>query len=117
MRKIEVSEETFRRLVRLKNHWSFHHRKVTNPEVLKILDGLKREIFGYGSSASPQEIERVSSQKSRDRLESEMERFSKGVADLLVSGYDFEPEYTMDEHILKMIEVLEDREDVAAPVF
>jgi predicted CopG family antitoxin len=117
MRQIEVSEETFRALVRLKNHWSFQYREVTNPEVLKLLDGLKREIFGYGSSASAEEIERISNQKSRDRLEAEMEDFSKALNELLTSGYDFEPGYTLDDHINRMIQVLEDSGAGAAPIF
>jgi hypothetical protein len=116
MRQVQLSEGTFRKLVELKNHWSFQHRRVTNPEVLKILDKLKKEIFGYGSSASAEEIERISKQKSRDQLETEMERFSRAVNKLLVSGYDFEPQYTFDEHIKKMIEVLEESE-VASPLF
>ncbi|NOZ76466.1 MAG: hypothetical protein GXO65_02060 [Euryarchaeota archaeon] len=117
MRQIEVSEETFRRLVRLKNHWSFQYGRVTNPEVLRMLDGLKRDIFGYDSSASPEEVERISNRKSRDQLEAEMERFSRAVNELLTSGYDFDPGYTMDEHIRKMLQVLEDSEDVAVPLF
>lgn len=110
-----MSEDTFRRLVRLKNHWSFHHRRVTNPEVLRILDKLKRDIFGYGSNASAEEIERISKHKPRDQLEAEMERFSKAVNELLVSGYDFEPEYTFEQHIRKMIEVIE--ESGVSPIF
>jgi cob(I)alamin adenosyltransferase len=108
MRQIPLSEETFRSLVRLKNHWSLHHRKVTNPEVLRILEELKREIFGYGASASEEEIERISRQKSRDRLEGEMDRFSRALGELLVSGHDFEPQYTFDQHIRTMIRVIEE---------
>jgi predicted CopG family antitoxin len=109
MRQIQLSEETFRKLVKLKNHWSFQNNRVTNPKVLKVLDELKSKIFGYDSSASAEEIERISNQKTRDQLEDEMERFSRVLDDLLVSGYDFDPSYTFDEHIQKMIESLEER--------
>jgi len=109
MRQIQISEETFRRLVKLKNHWSFQHGQVTNPEVIKILDGLKKEIFGYDSSASADEIERISKHKRRDQLEDEMGRFSRALGELLVSGHDFEQGYTIDEHIKKMIDVIDGR--------
>ena len=103
-----MSEETFRELVKLKNHWSFQHRRVTNPKVLEILDKLKSEIFGYGNSAPAEEIERISNRKSRDQMEAEMDRFSKHLNELLVSGYDFEPGYTIDEHIKTMIRAIEE---------
>ncbi len=109
MRQIQISEENFRRLVKLKNHWSFQHGRITNPEVMNLLDGLKKEIFGYGGSASADEIERISKQKSRDQLEAEMGRFSRALDELLVSGHDFEPGYTLDEHIKKMIDVIDGR--------
>jgi predicted CopG family antitoxin len=110
MRQIQLSEETFRKLVKLKNHWSFQHRRVTNPEVLKIIDKLKREIFGYSSTASAEEIERISKQKSRDQLEAEMDRFSRALNKLLASGYDFEPEYTLDMHIKRMMDAIDQGE-------
>ena len=110
MRQVQISEETFRKLVKLKNHWSFQHCRVTNPEVLKILDKFKREIFGYGSTASAEDIERISKQKSRDQLEAEMEHFSRALNELLVSGYDFEPEYTLDMHIKRMMDAIDQGE-------
>lgn len=109
MRQIQLSEDTFRKLVKLKNHWSFQNNRVTNPKVLKVLDELKGKIFGYDSTASAEEIERISNAKSRDQLEDEMEQFSRVLNDLLVSGYDFDPGYTLDEHIRKMIETVEER--------
>ncbi len=109
MRQIQLSEETFRKLVKLKNHWSFQNNRVTNPKVLKVLDELKLKIFGYDSSAPPEEIERISNKKSREQLEDEMEQFSRVLNDLLVSGYDFDPGYTLDEHIKKMIETFAER--------
>jgi predicted CopG family antitoxin len=109
MRQIQLSEETFRKLVKLKNHYSFQNNRVTNPKVLKVLDELKSKIFGYDSAAPPEEIERISNKKSRDQLEDEMEQFSRVLNDLLVSGYDFDPGYTLDEHIKKMIETFEER--------
>ena len=109
MRQIQLSEETFRKLVKLKNHYSFQNNRVTNPKVLKVLDELKSKIFGYDRSAPPEEIERISNKKSRDQLEDEMEQFSRVLDDLLVSGYDFDPGYTIDEHIKKMIDAFEER--------
>ena len=109
MRQIQLSEETFRKLVKLKNHWSFQNNRVTNPKVLKVLDELKLKIFGYDGSAPPEEIERISNKKSRDQLEDEMEQFSRVLNDLLVSGYDFDQSYTLDEHIKKMIDAIEER--------
>ncbi len=106
MRQIQVSEETFRKLIELKNHWSFQHRKVTNPKVIKILEELKLKIFGYNSSMSDAQIEEIARKKSKAQLQEESERFSNVYRDLLVSGYDFEPEYTIDEHIKKMLDVI-----------
>ncbi|MFQ6135560.1 MAG: hypothetical protein ACE5PM_00055 [Candidatus Hydrothermarchaeales archaeon] len=117
LRQIQLSEETFRELVKLKNHWSFQYRRVTNPEVLKAIDKLKKEIFGYGNSASVEELERISKQKSRDQLEAEMERFSRALNELLVSGHDFEPEYTIDAHIKNMLKVIDEGADVLTPIF
>ncbi|MFQ5887244.1 MAG: hypothetical protein ACE5HY_00935 [Candidatus Hydrothermarchaeales archaeon] len=115
MREIQLSDKTFKELVKLKNHWSFQYRRVTNPDVLKLLDKHKKEIFGYDSSASMEEIEQISNQKSRDQLEDEMERFNRALNELLVSGYDFEPGYTFDEHVKKMIEAIE--ENAVSPYF
>ena len=114
-RVIELDEDTFRHLVKLKNHWSFQYRKVTNPRVREIIEKLKLEIFGYNSSTPASEIERIVAGKSREQLESEAERFAGAIEKLLISGYDFEPEYTFAEHIAKMLEVIEDSD--AAPVF
>ena len=106
MRQIQVSEETFRKLIELKNHWSFQHRKITNPKVIKILEELKLKIFGYNSSMSDAQIEEIARKKSKAQLQEESERFSNVYRDLLVSGYDFEPEYTIDEHIKRMLDVI-----------
>jgi len=106
LRQIQVSEETFRKLIELKNHWSFQHRKVTNPKVIKILEELKLKIFGYNSSMSDAQIEEIARKKSKAQLQEESERFSNVYRDLLVSGYDFEPEYTIDEHIKRMLDVI-----------
>jgi hypothetical protein len=114
-RVIELDETTFRRLVKLKNHWSFQYRKVTNPRVKEIIEKLKLEIFGYNSSTPASEVERIIASKSREQLEQESERFARAIEKLLISGYDFEPEYSFAEHIAKMIEVLEDSD--VAPVF
>ncbi len=106
MRQIQVSEETFRKLIELKNHWSFQHRKITNPKVIKVLEELKLKIFGYNSSMSDAQIEEIARKKSKAQLQEESERFSNVYRDLLVSGYDFEPEYTIDEHIKRMLDVI-----------
>ncbi|MEE8401835.1 MAG: hypothetical protein V3R86_06750 [Candidatus Hydrothermarchaeaceae archaeon] len=108
MREIQLSEENFRRLIKHKNHWSFQNGQVTNPKVQKVLGELKSKVFGYGAAASNEEIERISHQKSRDQLEDEMERFSRVLDGLLVSGYDFDPSYTIDDHIKKMIESIDE---------
>lgn len=112
MRQIQISEQTFRKLIELKNHWSFQHRRVTNPKVIKILEELKLKIFGYNSLMSDAQIEEITHKKSRNQLEEESERFSNVYRDLLVSGYDFEPEYTIDEHIRKMLEVIDQGGDI-----
>ncbi|MEE8167953.1 MAG: hypothetical protein V3T58_03665 [Candidatus Hydrothermarchaeales archaeon] len=117
MTQIQLSEDTFKKLVELKNHWSFHHRRVTNTEVIKLIEEFKMRVFGYNSSTPVEEIERIANSKTRDQLEEEADRFAKGIAELLKSGHDFEPEYTIDEHIKKMLEVINDSEDVASPVF
>jgi hypothetical protein len=117
MTQIELSMETFRELVRLKNHWSYHFRHVTNPEVQKAIDEKKLDIFGYDTHTPHPEIERISNTKSRDQLEAEMEAFARVLTELLVSGYDFEPGFSFDELIQKMVEIIEDGEDIAAPMF
>ncbi len=108
MREIQVSDKTFKEFVMLKNHWSFQHRDVTNPDVLKALDKLKKEIFGYDSNTPTEEMEEISLKKSRDQLEDERDRFNTALNELLVSGYDFEPGYTFEEHFKKMIEAIND---------
>lgn len=113
LRQIQLSEESFRRLIELKNHWSFQHRKVTNPKVIKILEELKLKIFGYNSSTPHAQIDEIARRKSRDQLEEESERFSNVYRELLVSGYDFEPEYTIDEHIKKMLDVINQGGDIS----
>ena len=92
MKNIEISDATQRRLMSLKNHWSFQHRKITNPKVIKILEELKLKIFGYNSSMSDAQIEEIARKKSKAQLQEESERFSNVYRDLLVSGYDFAQE-------------------------
>ncbi len=112
MRQIMVSESTFRKLIELKNHWSFQQGRVTNPEVLRILNKVKKEIFGYTDSTPPREIEEICKKKSREQLEMERERFTEAYQKLLVSGYDFEPEYTLDEHIRRMLELIDEEKEI-----
>ncbi len=101
----------------LKNHWSFTYRKVTNPTVEKMIEEFKLRVFGYNSRTSVDEIERIAKSKSREQLEKENERFANGMREFLKSGHDFEPEYTLDEHIRKMVEVIDQGEEVPPPIF
>ncbi len=117
MKEIQISEETYRSLLVLKNHWSFTYRKITNKEVIQRLESLKKETFGYDSTATDEEIERISCEKTRDQLERESERFQQGYRGLLGSGLDFEPKYTMDQHLKKMIELIEEGEEIGTPLF
>jgi predicted CopG family antitoxin len=117
MKDIQVSEKTFRRLLALKNRWSFNYRKVTNEDVIEKLEALKMEIFGYGSDTSPEEIEKICNKKTRDQLEEESERFQRALRTLLNSGHDFEPEYTLDLHLRKMIELIEEGDEIGTPIF
>jgi hypothetical protein len=117
IKDIQCSEETFRRLLTLKNHWSFTHRKVTNNEVLDKLKALKIEIFGYDSRASLETIERISYEKTRDQLEEESERFQRGYRILLETGLDFEPEYSLDQHLRKMVELIDESDEIGVPIF
>jgi predicted CopG family antitoxin len=117
MPQIDVSDEVHRRLMALKNHWSFSYRNITNPAVIEKLNSLKKEIFGYDSTSAPEEIKRKTIGKTRDQLESESRRFQESYKNLLESGFDFEPEYKIDEHLKKMISLIEDSEDVGTPIF
>ena len=117
MRDVEVSDETYRRLLALKNHWSFAYRRVTNKEVLDKIEVFKKEIFGHGSKATPEDVERTSSGKTRGELEEASERFQTAYKALLESGLDFEPDYTMDHHIRKMAELIEEGEEIGTPMF
>lgn len=117
MREISLSEETFREIIKMKNFWSFQFRGVTNPKVLEILQKMKHEVFGYDDRTPAKEIEKIANSKPRKQLEEEMEKFNKGLNELLLSGFDFEPEYTLDMHIDKMIELIDNSEELNSPVF
>ncbi len=117
MREIKLEEDTFRRLVRLKNFWSLEYRKVTNPRVIEFIEKIKLEIFGYNSHTPEDEVDRIVKSKSKEQLQKEAEAFSRAIEKLLVSGYDFEPEYTFDQHIKKMLEVIEEGEEIARPIY
>ncbi len=114
MREIQLSEDTFRKLVILKNHWTFHHGRVTNPEVTRRLEEAKLKIFGYNSSTPVEEMEKIANSKSRDQLEGEAEEFAEAVKTLLSSGLDFDPRYTLEDHVKKMIDVINEG-DVPPP--
>lgn len=116
-REVKLSEETVRRLMALKNHWSFTYRKVTNPSVVKMIEEFKLRVFGYNSTTPVEEIERIAKGKSRDQLEKENERFASGVKELLKKDYDFEPEYTLDDHVRKMLEIIDQGEELPPPIF
>lgn len=117
MRDIQISEETYGNLLILKNQWSLNYRKITNKEVLEKIDGLKQEVFGYSSEGTPNEIEAACKGKTRDELEEESEKFQRALRALLNSGQDFEPEYTLDMHIKKMIELIEESDEIGVPLF
>jgi hypothetical protein len=117
MPKIEITEETHEKLLTLKNHWSLTYRKITNKVVLEKIDSLKEEIFGYGPATKPEEIQRISASKSRSQLESESGRFQIEFNKILKSGLDFEPEYTMNEHLQKMAELIDDSAEIGTPLF
>ena len=113
MRQINISEENFRKLIELKNHWSFQRGQVTNPKVIQVLEELKLKIFGYNSSMSDARIDEIARKKTKEQLQEDAERFSNVYKDLLASGYDFEPEYTIDEHIKKMLEIVDQGGDIS----
>ncbi|MFQ5975200.1 MAG: hypothetical protein ACE5J5_02645 [Candidatus Hydrothermarchaeales archaeon] len=117
MRQIEMSEETFRKLIELKNHWTFQHRKVTNKDVINSIEKAKMDIYGYNSTTPLKDLEKIANSKTKEELQAEMERFAGFLKELLTSGYDFEPEYTIDEHIKKMIGVINEGEDILTPIF
>lgn len=106
MRGISLSEETFRALVVLKNHWSFQRNRVTNNDVLRALEELKRGIYGYDSTTPPEAVEELFKKRSRGENERDIERFAKAYRELLASGYDFEPEFTIDQCIKEMLGVI-----------
>ncbi len=117
MREIEVSEETFQKLLELKNHWSLNFRKVTNKEALQRIDAARREIYGYDSSTPVAEVEKLFSTRSKEENERDMERFAREMNRLVKSGTDLEPEYTLDEHIAMIVHVIDESEDIASPLF
>ncbi len=117
MLKIEITEETHQKLLTLKNHWSTAYRNITNNAVLEKIEVLKEEIFGYKSAATGEEIQRISTSKTRSQLESESERFQIEFNKILQSGLDFEPEYTMNEHLKKMAELMDESTEIGTPMF
>jgi hypothetical protein len=117
MHKIEITEETHEKLLTLKNHWSGSYREITNKAVLKKIESLKEEIFGYKRAATAEEIHRISTSKTRSQLEAESERFQNEFNRILKSGLDFEPEYTMNEHLKKMAELIDESAEIGTPMF
>ncbi len=117
MHKIEITEETHEKLLTLKNHWSLTYRKITNKVVLEKIDSLKEEIFGYSAATKPEQIVRISASKTRSQLEAESDRFQNEFNKILKSGLDFEPEYTMNEHLKKMAELFDESTEIGMPLF
>jgi hypothetical protein len=117
MSRINVSEENYSKLLMIKNNWSFKYRKITNKKVLAKIDSLKKEIFGYDSTANLNEINEISVRKTRNQLEKESNLFQCEFNKLLESGLDFEPEYTLDSHISKIIELIENNDEIGSPIF
>ncbi len=117
MKNIHLSEKNIDRLLALKNSWSFSYRNVTNKVVLEEIEELKERVFGFSSGTSQGEIDSLVKNKSRKELEDESEKFQQGLDALITSGVDFEPEYTLDMLLEKIIELVEDGEVIGEPIF
>jgi len=117
MPAVDVSEETFKKLLELKNHWSLNFRKVTNREALQRMDAARRAIYGYDSSTPVEKVEELFRRRTKEENERDMERFSAEMNRLASSGLDLEPGYTMDEHLAKMLQLVSESEDISAPLF
>lgn len=107
MKQLSVPEELYKKLLTLKNHYTFTSRKITNSEALAKLEEAKKRIFGYNNKSPKEEIEKIIKTKTRAELEEESEKFAKFYKELISSGIDFEPEYRIEEHLKKIIEMIE----------
>jgi hypothetical protein len=115
--EIKISEKTYKTLLALKNRLSFAHGRISENEVLSKIEAIKKDIFCHGSDATPQEIERSLQGKTRTEIEELSNRFQTALNRLFESGLDFEPEYTMDSHINRVIELIEGEDDLDASIF
>jgi hypothetical protein len=115
--EIKISEKTYNNLLALKNRRSFAHGRISENEVLSKIEVIKKDIFGHGSDATPQEIDGSLQGKTRTEIEELSNRFQTALNRLFESGLDFEPEYTMDSHINRMIELIEGGDDPDASIF
>jgi len=107
MKQLSISDELYLKLLSLKNHHTFTCRKITNSKALAKIEEAKKRIFGYNSKSSKEEIEKTAKTKTRAELEKENEKFSEFYRELLNSKIDFEPEYKIEEHLKKLIEIAE----------
>jgi hypothetical protein len=117
MPTIEITKETHQKLMNLKNHWTITYRQITNQTALEQIEELKEGIFGCKSTATAEEIQQASNLKSRSRLEGESERFQKELQKIVSSGIDLEAGYTMNEHLKKMAELIDENTEIGAPLF
>ena len=117
MPTIEITKETLQTLLNLKNHWTVTYRQITNQTALDQIETIKEEIFGYKRTAIAEEILQISNLKSRTQLEFESEKFQKEIQKLITSGLDLEAEYTMNEHLKKMAELIDESAEIGTPIF
>ncbi|GBE55868.1 MAG TPA: hypothetical protein ENH13_01025 [Euryarchaeota archaeon] len=117
MPTIEITKETHQKLLALKNHWTITYRQITNQRALDKIEKLKEEIFGYTSTATAEEIQQISNTKTRSQLETESEKFQRELQKIARSGIDLEAEYTMNEHLKKMAEVIDENTEIGTPLF
>ena len=117
MPTIEITKETQQKLLTLKNHWTIIYRQITNQKALEKIETIKKEIFGYNSNTPPEEIRQVSNQKSRSQLETESGKFQKELQKIITSEIDLEPNYTINEHLKKMAELIDENTEIGTPLF
>ena len=112
MPTIEITKETHQKLMNLKNHWTITYRHITNQTALEQIEKLKEEIFGYTSTTPPEQIRQISNQKNRSQIEAESEKFQRELQKIARSGIDLEPGYTMNQHLKKMAELIDESTEI-----
>ncbi len=117
MPTIEITKETQQKLMNLKNHWTTTYRQITNQTALDQIETIKEKTFGYKRTATAEEIQQISNKKTRRQLEFESEKFQKEIQKLIRAGIDLEAEYTMNEHLKKMAELMDESTEIGTPMF